>query len=90
MDQQQYKATSSLAIAAMICGITSLVTIVVINILSIVVAIVAIVLSAVAMIEIKNNNKSGSGFAITGIICGSITLLLWCLFYILIVNLLRC
>lgn len=90
MEQQQYKATSGLAIAGMCCGISSLVSILVINILSLVVAIVAIVLSAVAMSEINNNNKRGSGFATTGIICGSITLLLWCLLYILIVNLLRC
>lgn len=86
MDQQQYKATSGLAIAGMSCGISSLVSILVINILSIVVAIVAIVLSAVAMSDIKNNNKRGFGFATTGIICGSITLLLWCLFFILILT----
>ncbi|MCX8573781.1 MULTISPECIES: DUF4190 domain-containing protein [unclassified Gilliamella] len=82
MDQQQYKATSGLAIAGMSCGISSLVSILVINILS----IVAIVLSAVAMSDIKNNNKRGFGFATTGIICGIITLLLWCSFFILVLT----
>lgn len=72
--EQQKKVTSNLAIAAMVCGIISIIPM---GGVSLILGIIAIVLGLIAKNDCLNNKKEGLKFAKTGIICGIIAVVLW-------------
>ncbi|MDE6667486.1 MAG: DUF4190 domain-containing protein [Clostridia bacterium] len=72
--------TNGLAIAGMICVIVGLIGG---DYLFCIPSIVGLILSIVGMVKVKEYN-SGFGFALTGIIIGAISLLIWLIVWIII------
>ncbi|MDY2941735.1 MAG: DUF4190 domain-containing protein [Varibaculum sp.] len=69
---------SGLLVTAMVLGIVGFISfwIPVVNFLSILLGIVAIILGTVGLLQLKNNNKSGKGVGITGIVLGALAVIL--------------
>ena len=77
-DAQQ--KTNGLAIAGMICAIVGLIGG---DYFFCIPSIIGLILSIVGMVKVKQYN-SGYGFALTGIIIGAISLLIWLMVWIFI------
>ena len=84
-------SADGLSIASMVLGIISLLSVCLWFVASIV-AIVSIVLGIVGLVRISksNNQLSGKGFAISGIVCSGISLLATFIFTLFLVLVLTC